>query len=130
MHGITVLASLFVINAIALVPSESVKLSQNVLDFGKVTQGDDREMVLTITNTSTRKLELEKIRTTWGPFRCVANFKTLQPNESGEMKILVSTKRFSGLRSAVCYLHFNLTEFQEHPVLIKADIVSDSVKKK
>lgn len=130
MYGITVAASLLVVNAMLLMQSDTVKLSRNTIDFGEVQVGDDRNMVVTITNTSSRKLELEKIRTTFGPFLCVANFKTLQPNESGELKISISAMKFTGRKLAVCYLQFNQPEFQERLVLVKANIVSDSLKKK
>jgi Protein of unknown function (DUF1573) len=129
MHGITFAALLIAFNSMLLMQSDTVKLSRNTIDFGEVRQGDSRDIVLTITNTSSRKLELEKIRTTLGPFLCVANFKTLQPNESGELKISISTKRFTGRKSAACYVQFNVPEFQERLVLIKANIVSKSVNK-
>lgn len=129
MYGITVAASLLVVKSMLLMQSDTVKLSRNTIDFGEVRKGDDRNMVVTIANTSSRELELEKIRTTFGPFLCVANFKTLQRNESGELKISISAMKFTGRKLAVCYLQFNQPEFQERLVLVKANIVSDSLKK-
>jgi RNA polymerase sigma factor (sigma-70 family) len=91
-------------------------------DFGSVTRGTEAKCTFRITNTTTLPIQLGNIRATNGCLKSEVTKRRLEPNETGELQIIMDTRRFAGSKTVTVYLEVkNARGLQTHQFTITAD---------
>ncbi len=99
-------------------------LQQGLIDFGNIPIGQEEVKSIRVKNISKSPITLTEARSSFGPFRLERNFKGLQPGESGELKVVVSGKRFIGPRKSAITLFFGAPNNHSIVLMAKTNISS------
>jgi len=93
--------------AVSGLASPTIEVDSPEYDFGSVLEGFAVEHTFVIQNVGDQTLEIESVHVSCGCTATTLATKTLAPNESVDLKVLVDTAGFSGLISKLVTIRSN-----------------------
>jgi hypothetical protein len=116
---------LFLPTAILYAANPLIRIDNPDYDFGKIYNGETAEHVFIIRNHGGSPLEIKNVRSSCGCTVTTIGKRTLEPQESTELKAVFDSRRFRGEVIKNIYVYSNDPENPIKKLSVRADVQMD-----